>query len=87
VSRARVKRFAVIQPIGKKPYRDRADLHFRDNLELSAQLATYARSKWPEPQKIAVDVHSGQIIVDGTPRANFSIHEYRPAAGLAEARQ
>lgn len=78
--KARIKRFAVVQPIGQKPYRERADLHFRDNLELATQLAIYARSKWPVPQKIAVDVHSEQIIVDGTPRANFSIHEYRRPA-------
>ncbi|WP_160665376.1 hypothetical protein [Pseudarthrobacter sp. ATCC 49987] len=78
--KARVKRFAVVQPIGHRPYKDRADLHFRDNLELSAQLATYARSKWPAPQMIAVDVHAKQIIVDGSPRANYSIHEYRSPA-------
>lgn len=79
--KARIKRFAVVQPIGRRPYKDRAALHFRDNLELSAQLATYARSKWPLPQQIAVDVHAKQIIVDGTPRANYSIHEYRNAPG------
>lgn len=83
--KARIKRFAVVQPIGHRPYKDRADLHFRDNTELTAQLLTYARSKWPAPQALAVDVHAHQIIVDGTPRANFSIHEYRsqPVAGVA----
>ena len=78
--KARIKRFAVVQPIGHRPYKDHADLDFRDSLELQAQLATYARFKWPAPQAIAVDVHSKQIIVDGTPRANFSIHEYRRPA-------
>lgn len=77
--KARVKMFAVVQPIGHRPYKDRADLHFRDNNELSAQLLTYARFKWPAPQALAVDVHAKQIIVDGTPRANYSLHEYRPA--------
>lgn len=83
--KARIKRFAVVQPIGHRPYKDRADLHYRDNTELSAQLLTYARSKWPAPQALAVDVHARQIIVDGTPRANYSIHEYRPqpVAGVA----
>lgn len=81
--KARIKRFAVVQPIGHRPFKDRADLHFRDNTELTAQLKTYARSKWPEPQALAVDVHTKQIIVDGTPRANYSIHEYRPIPGVA----
>ena len=83
--KARIKRFAVVQPIGHRPYKDRADLHFRDNAELTAQLLTYARSKWPAPQALAVDVHAQQIIVNGSPAANFSIHEYRPkpVAGVA----
>ena len=83
--KARIKRFAVVQPIGHRPYKDRADLHYRDNTELTAQLLTYARSKWPAPQALAVDVHARQIIVNGSPAANFSIHEYRPqpVAGVA----
>jgi hypothetical protein len=76
--KARIKRFAVVQPIGHRPFREVAALHYRDNNELAAQLKTYARSKWPEPQVLAVDVHARQVIVDGTPRANYSIHEYRP---------
>ncbi|MBT2594757.1 hypothetical protein [Arthrobacter sp. ISL-72] len=84
--KARIKRFAVVQPIGHRPYKDRADLHYRDNNELSAQLLTYARSKWPAPQALAVDVHAQQIIVDRIPRANYSIHEYRQPA-LAGAGQ
>lgn len=75
--KARIKRFAVVQPIGHRPYKDHADLEFRDNNELATQLLTYARFKWPVPQKLAVDVHAKQIIVDGTPRANYSLHEYR----------
>ncbi|MFJ4168522.1 hypothetical protein ACIPY3_03320 [Paenarthrobacter sp. NPDC089714] len=79
--KTRKKLFAVVQPIGHRPYREHADLHFRDNTELAAQLTTYARSKWPSPQKVAVDIHAKQIIVDGTPRANFSLHEYRDHGG------
>ncbi|QYC54961.1 hypothetical protein SEA_POPPER_44 [Arthrobacter phage Popper] len=75
--KARIKRFAVVQPIGKAPYKERADLDYRDNAELATQLTMYARSKW-RAQRIDVDVHAAQIIVDGTPRANYSIHEYRP---------
>lgn len=83
--KTRIKRFAVIQPIGHRPYKDHADLHFRDNSELASQLLTYARFKWPLPQQLAIDVHAKQIIVDGTPRANYSLHEYRPqpVAGVA----
>jgi hypothetical protein len=80
VTRTRIKRFAIVQPIGRPPYKDRADLHYRDNAELAAQLTTYARTKWPAPQRIAIDVHTTQIIVNGTPRANYSIHEYRPTS-------
>lgn len=79
MSRARVKLFAVVQPIGQRPFKEHADLHFRDNTELTAQLRTYAMRKWSAPQKVAVDVHAKQIIVDGTPRANYSLHEYRAA--------
>jgi hypothetical protein len=75
--KARVKKFAVIQPVGHAPYKDRANLHYRDNLELTAQLTTYARTKWPVPQQISVDLHTKQILVDGQHRANFSIHEPR----------
>ena len=75
--KARIKRFAVIQPVGHAPYKDRANLHYRDNQELTAQLATYARTKWPLPQQISVDLHARQILVDGQHRANFSIHEPR----------
>ncbi|MET4095141.1 hypothetical protein [Arthrobacter sp. UYCu712] len=83
--KTRIRRFAVVQPVGHAPYKDRANLHYRDNYELTTQLTTYARTKWPVPQKISVDVLTEQILVDGTPRANFSIHEYRsPAAAGAK---
>ena len=77
MTKTRVKRFAIVQPVGHRPYKDRADLHFRDNKELATQLSTFARSKWPVPQLIQVDLHAKQILVDGQHRANFSIHEYR----------
>ena len=77
MTKTRVKRFAIVQPVGHRPYKDRADLHFRDNKELANQLSTFARSKWPVPQLIQVDLHAKQILVDGQHRANFSIHEYR----------
>lgn len=75
--KARVKRFAVIQPVGHKPYREHAELHYRDNKELAAQLTTFCRSKWPMPQKIVIDVHAQHVLVNGQRAANFSIHEHR----------
>lgn len=75
--KARVKRFAVVHPVGRAPFKDRAELCFRDNKELADQLATYARTKWPHPQRIQVDVHAGHILINGAHRANFSLHEHR----------
>lgn len=84
MSKPRIKRFAIVQPIGKPPYRDRANLDYRDNAELSMQLVMYARGKWPMPQKVTVDIHTKQILVDGTARANYSLHEYRPTTGAGQ---
>lgn len=85
MSKTRIKRFAVVQPIGHRPFKQHADLDYRDNAELATQLTMFARSKWPMPQKVTVDTHAQQILVDGTPRANYSLHEYRPqGAGAAQ---
>jgi len=78
--KARIKRFAIVQPVGHRPFKDRAELHYRDNRELTEQLATYCRAKWPMPQKIQIDTHAGHVLVDGVHRANFSIHEHRAPA-------
>lgn len=75
--KARVRRFAMIQPVGHAPFKDRAELHYRDNRELVQQLTTFARSKWPVPQTIDIDVHAKHILINGVHRANFSIHEPR----------
>lgn len=83
MSKARIQRFAVVQPIGHRPFKQHADLDYRDNGELATQLTMYARSKWPMPQTVTVDTHSKQILVDGVPRANYSLHEYRPLGGGA----
>jgi len=75
--KTRVRRFAVVHPVGKPPFKDRAELHYRDNKELADQIAMYARSKWPMPQQIAVDVHAQHILINGQHRASYSIHEHR----------
>lgn len=75
--KTRVRKFAVVHPVGHRPFKDRAELQFRDNRELAQQLSVYCRSKWPAPQKIDVDVHAAHILVNGNHVANFSLHEHR----------
>lgn len=82
-TKARVTRFAVVHPVGHRPYRDRPQVSFRDNRELADQLSIYCRSKWPAPQKIQIDVHAKHILINGAHRATFSLHESREAAGTA----
>ncbi|MCT9624312.1 hypothetical protein HWD94_04130 [Pseudarthrobacter equi] len=81
--KARKKRFAVVHPVGRKPFRDRPELTYRDSKELADQLAVYCRAKWPLPQRIQVDVHAAQILINGAHRASYSLHESREAAGRA----
>lgn len=75
--KARIKRFAVVHPVGKPPFKDRAELHYRDNKELVDQLTRYCRTKWPLPQRIAVDTHAEHILVNGAHCASYSLHEHR----------
>jgi hypothetical protein len=75
--KTRVRRFAVVHPVGKPPFKTRPELHYRDNRELADQLTQYARTIWPAPQQIAVDVHASHILVNGVHRASYSIHEHR----------
>lgn len=77
--KARVKMFAMVWPVGKPPFRERPDLHFRSNAELSAQMLVVAKRHWPEPQQVAIDVHAKDIIVNGVIRGKFSLHEPRAA--------
>jgi len=81
--KARIRRFAVVHPVGRKPFRDRPELTFRDSKELADQLITYCRSKWPMPQKIQVDTHAAHVLINGVHRASYSLHESREAAGRA----
>lgn len=76
--KTRVKMFAMVWPVGKPPFHERPDLHFRSNNELAAQMLIVARRHWPEPQQLAIDVHAKEIIVNGTTRGKFSLHEPRP---------
>lgn len=78
--KARIRRFAVVHPLGRAPFRDRPELHYRDNKELAEQLTQYARTKWPAPQRIQIDVHAKHILINEVHRASYSIHEHRSQA-------
>lgn len=87
--KARIKRFAVVQPIGHRPYKHYPDLEFRDARELADGLTTWLKWFWQnktttdidvEAQRIDVSVKSkteGQIMLNGTIWANYSLHVHR----------
>lgn len=77
--KARVKMFAMVWPVGRAPFHERPDLHFRSNAELVTQMLAVARRHWPAPQQVAIDVHAKEIIVNGVVRGEFSLHEPRTA--------
>ncbi|WP_115790018.1 hypothetical protein [Arthrobacter silvisoli] len=85
MSKARVKRFAVVRPIGTKPFPERPELCYRDNRELTEQLGNFAKQKWPAPQQVTVDVFAEQIIVDGRVAGDYSLHEHHSGADRTEA--
>lgn len=83
--KARTKMFAMVWPVGKPPFHERPDLHFRSNAELSAQMLVVAKRHWPAPQQVVIDVHAKEIIVNGITRGKFSLHEPRSPRALDEA--
>jgi hypothetical protein len=85
MSKARVKRFAVVRPVGTKPFPERPDLVYRDNRELTDQLTNFAKQKWPAPQQVTVDVFASQIIVDGRVAGDYSLHEHIDRGDRTEA--
>lgn len=74
----RTKARAVVHPINGAPFKPFADLNYRDNKELTDQLATYAKTKYPRA-KIQVDVSAKQIIVNGRLAAGYSLVDPAPA--------
>ena len=79
--KARVRKFALIQRVGKPPRKKKAELHFRVNRGRHGQLTTACRTTWPAPKVIHVEVHTGKtegnILVNLVHVANYSIHDYR----------
>lgn len=70
---------AYVHPTGHRPYSDPAQLDYRDNAELKAQLAAYARTKWTTATRIDIDLRANQILVNGSVVAGFAITDTRPA--------
>ncbi|WP_422934958.1 hypothetical protein [Sinomonas sp. P47F7] len=70
----RIRKDATIQPIGERPRRQRAALHWRSGrpAEMSSQLAAYCRGVWPGAQ-ILVDPSPKLVESNGTVRADGSI--------------
>lgn len=75
MSGARVRAEAYVQPKNHRPYKDPAQLHYRDNRELVQQLTTYVRTKWTTADRVDIDVRTMEVMVDGVAVANFAIHE------------
>jgi hypothetical protein len=80
VSGTRRRAIAYVHPTGHRPYRDPAQLHYRDNGELRAQLTQYIRSKWTTATRIDIDLGTREIFINGTVAAGFAITEPRTAA-------
>ncbi len=87
--KARIKRFAVVQPVGHRPLKDYPELQFRDARELADGLATWLKWYWQNRSKAEVDIDAyridvsvkskteGQIMLNGTIWANYSLHVHR----------
>ncbi|MEE2568582.1 hypothetical protein V1638_04115 [Pseudarthrobacter sp. J64] len=87
MSRRLVECFAVVQPMGRKPFREKPELRFRENRDLQNQLATFAKNTWyPRAGNVVVEVRrktvekqvtiTGEIIVDKIPVARYSLHPH-----------
>lgn len=86
MSGTRRRAIAYVHPTGHRPYREPAQLDFRDNGELKAQLTAYARSKWTTATRIDIDLGTNQILINGRVAAGFAITDPRTPAdqeGLA----
>lgn len=70
----RTRTDALIQPKGHRHYRDPARLDYRTKTEMRAQLIQYARTKWPTARRIDVDLNTREIVIDGRPAANYTLH-------------
>ncbi|GAA3404987.1 hypothetical protein [Pseudarthrobacter polychromogenes] len=83
----RTKARAYIQPKGTRHYKDPAELDYRNNRELTAQLVAFAKTKWFAAKRVEVDLNTKEILIDGRAAANFAIYlphekEYEPSEAL-----
>ena len=78
---ARKRLEAYIHPIGHRPFKEPAQLDYRDKSELCTQLKQYARGVWTTARRLDVDPRSQEILADGQVVAKYALHEpRRPAA-------
>ncbi|MCW3766441.1 hypothetical protein OCL88_08140 [Paenarthrobacter sp. PAE-2] len=83
MTKTRKKSFAVVHPIGHRPFHDTCELYYRSSAEFKQQMTAYARRKWPLPQVIEIDMSTNTIVVNGIDRGKFSEHEHRESAQRA----
>ncbi|MBO9706114.1 MAG: hypothetical protein J7474_11480 [Arthrobacter sp.] len=70
----RIECTATVNPIGKRPFPDRAQLSYRNDAELSEQLRKYAKHKWPEAYQIKVDTTTRTILINGRAVAHYHLN-------------
>jgi|GEM_PF-6305941 len=80
----RVECTATVNPIGKRPFQDRAQLSYRNDAELSEQLRKYAKHKWPEAYQIKIDTKTKTILVNGRELAHYHLHLGHEAEDMQE---
>lgn len=60
-----------LQPKGARPLRGTTRITYSSTSELRRKVEEYARWVWPTARKILADTSACEIIIDGTPRANY----------------
>lgn len=70
-----------LQPKGSRPLRRTATLTYSTTAELRRKVEGFARTVWPKARKIDADTSAREIIIDGTPVANYVLNiDGEPAA-------
>ncbi|WP_144628917.1 hypothetical protein [Arthrobacter woluwensis] len=65
---------ATINPIGHRPLRDVANLSYRNDEELSAQLRIFTKHHWPEAYAIKIDTSTKTILINSVPFAHYHLN-------------
>lgn len=74
MSPAKHRAEVFIQPKNRRPLKKTAIVHYATAAEFRKQLEAYAATVWITAKKILVDTNSKEILVDGTPVANYATH-------------